>query len=168
MRKRLYFLISDLSDAHKIVDDLLLARIGDSHIHVMARDDIALGNLPKANLLQTSDIIHGLELGLIIGGLTGLVGGVVATIAISVGAMFGGVVLTSVVCGALIGSWIASMIGSDVPNSRLKKFDKALARGKILLMVDVPNALVGEITHLIESHQHVHKEGLEPTIPAFP
>ena len=168
MRKRLYFLISDLPGAHQIVDDLLIARIDDSHIHVMANDDIALGNLPKATLLQTSDIVHGIESGLVIGGLTGLMGGVIATIALSVGTMFGGVVLVSVICGALIGSWVASMIGSDVPNSRLKKFEKALQNDKILLMVDVPNDRVEEITLMVENHKHVHKEGMEPTIPAFP
>jgi len=168
MRKRLYFLISELPDAHQIVDDLLLARIDDSHIHVMANDDIALGNLPKATLLQTSDIVHGIESGLVIGGLTGLVGGAVATFALSVDVMVGVVVLVSVICGALIGSWVASMIGSDVPNSRLKKFEKALKNNRILLMVDVPSERVEEITHLVENHQHVHKEGMEPSIPAFP
>lgn len=168
MRKRLYFLISDLPSAHQIVNDLLISRIDDSHIHVMANDDIALGNLPKATLLQTSDIVHGIESGLIIGGLTGLIGGVVATVALSMGAMFGGVVLVSVICGSLIGSWVASMIGSDVPNSRLKRFEKALANNKILLMVDVPNDRVEEITLMVENHQHVHKEGIEPSIPAFP
>lgn len=50
MRKRLYFLISNLPSAHQIVNDLLIARIDDSHIHVMANDDIALGNLPKATI----------------------------------------------------------------------------------------------------------------------
>ena len=168
MRKRLYFLISDLPSAEQIVNDLLLARIDDSHIHVMANDDIALGNLPRATLLQTSDIVHGIESGLIIGGLTGLVGGLVATAALSVGTMFGSVVLVSLLCGALIGSWVASMIGSDVPNSRLKKFEKALSNNKILLMVDVPDKQVKSITCMVEAHHHVHKEGVEPSIPAFP
>ena len=168
MRKRLYFLVFDLPSARKIVNHLLIARIDDSHIHVMANHDISLGDLPKATLLQTSDIVHGIESGLVIGGITGLLGGVVATVALSVGAMFGGVVLASVLCGALIGSWVASMIGSDVPNSRLKKFEKALAAGKILLMVDVPDHRVQEITFLVENHHNVHKEGMEPTIPAFP
>ena len=168
MRKRLYFLIADTPNAHQIVNDLLIARIDDSHIHVMANDDIALGNLPKATLLQTSDIVHGIESGLVIGGITGLIGGVVATISLSMGGMFGAVVLVSVLCGALIGSWVASMIGSDVPNSRLKKFEKALANGKILLMVDVPNERVEEITRRVENHHRVHKAGVEPTIPAFP
>lgn len=105
---------------------------------------------------------------MIIGGLTGLMGGVVATIALSLGAMFGGVVLMSVLLGALVGSWVASMIGSDVPNSRLKKFEKALKNGRILLMVDVPNERVEAVTLLVENHRHVHKEGMEPSIPAFP
>ena len=37
MRRRLYFIMPDLPSARKMMDDLLLARIEERHIHVLAR-----------------------------------------------------------------------------------------------------------------------------------
>ena len=51
--RRLYFLIPGVDSAKKIVDELLLARIEERHIHIAAADHHALteANLPEANLL---------------------------------------------------------------------------------------------------------------------
>ena len=37
MRRRLYFIMPDLPSARRMMDDLLLARIEERHIHVLAR-----------------------------------------------------------------------------------------------------------------------------------
>lgn len=168
MNRRLYFTLKDTAITEQVVDKLFLARIDEAHIHVMAKEGIPLGQLPRASLLQTSDIVHGLELGLVIGGITGLICGLTAMVALSAGTMIGAIILACVLIGAFVGSWTASMIGSDVPNSRLKRFEKALENGEILLMVDAPVERAGEITRLIEAHGNVGHGGEEPTIPAFP
>ena len=62
--RRIYFLIPDLKTADKVTDELLLARVDERHIHVIAREGTALGDLPKASLLQTSDVIPAVERGL--------------------------------------------------------------------------------------------------------
>lgn len=168
MRKRLYFLLPDVTSTRQIVDELLLARIDDHHIHVLANDDTPLDNLPRANLLQTSDIIHGIEQGLIIGGVTGLVGGIVATIALSLGTMIGGVILACTLVGAMFGLWTSGMIGSNVRNSCLKRFEKAIDEGQILLMIDVPAGRTKEISRLVKAHKESREGGVEPSLPAFP
>jgi hypothetical protein len=48
MRRRLYFLLPDVASARHTVDDLLLARVEDRHMHVLARRDTDLGNLHEA------------------------------------------------------------------------------------------------------------------------
>ena len=72
MRRRLYFLLPDLDTARKVVDELLLARIEERHIHVLAKEDTELQDLPKATLFQKSDFVHAVERGLALGGGTGV------------------------------------------------------------------------------------------------
>ena len=132
MRKRLYFLLSDLDSTRNIVDELLLARIEAPRIHVLAKDDTSLDNLPKATLFETSDIVHGIESGLIIGGLSGFIAGIAASLVLSLDtSMTGVLILACTLIAALFGIWMSSMIGSDVRNSRLKEFEDALNNGKI-------------------------------------
>ncbi len=50
--KRIYFLVPDIATTEKIVDDLLLARIEEKHIHVLAKRGTQLEDLPEATLLQ--------------------------------------------------------------------------------------------------------------------
>ncbi|MCW8955730.1 MAG: DUF1269 domain-containing protein [Gammaproteobacteria bacterium] len=168
MRKRLYYLLSDVPTTRKIVDELLLARIDESRIHVLAKDNNSMEGLPAASLMQSSDIVHGIETGLVIGGLTGLVVSLIATVSLELGSMVGVVILSCTLLGSLLGIWTSSMVGSDLRNSRLKSFEGAIEDGKVLLMVDVPQQRIEDISNKIESHKQAHKEGLEPSIPAFP
>ncbi|MDH3526833.1 MAG: DUF1269 domain-containing protein, partial [Gammaproteobacteria bacterium] len=78
--RRLYFLIPDVGSAKTIVDELLLARIEERHMHIAAADHHALteANLPEAGLLQESDFIPAVERGMAIGGATGILAGIAA------------------------------------------------------------------------------------------
>ncbi len=169
MRRRLYFLLPDIAITRTIVDELLLARIDEHHIHVLARDDIPLTDLPEASLLQKSDLIHGMESGLIVGGASGAVVGAIATLFPTSGFLgAGGLVLACAIGGAMVGVWASGMIATDVRNSRLRSFESALQSGQILLMVDAPKERVEAIQMLVETHHETRLEGTEPTIPAFP
>ena len=170
MRRRLYFLLPNVARARQVVDELLLARIDDHHIHVMAREGIALGDLPRANLLQRSDFVHGIEIGLSVGGATGIVAGLIAVAFPPEGVVLGGwTLLVTALAGALIGAWAAGMIGTDIPNSQLKHFATAVAAGQILILVDVPKGQVKSVTNMIRRHHpEADMHGIEPNIPAFP
>ena len=39
MRRRIYWLLPDLASARRTMNDLLLARIAEQHIHFVARED---------------------------------------------------------------------------------------------------------------------------------
>lgn len=170
MRRRLYFLLPDTTSAKQVVNDLLLARIEERHMHFMARDDIPLEGLHEASILQKSDIVHGAESGLVVGGFAGIVAGVVVLAFPPQGTTLHLVtVLLTAMLGAAFGAWVSSMVASSIPNSRLKAFDKAIARGEILLMVDVPARRVAEVRELFDKrHPEAALGGQEPTIPAFP
>jgi hypothetical protein len=61
------------------------------------------------------------------------------------------------------------MVGLQVPNSRLKGFDKEIQDGKILLMLDVPAGRYQEVHDIIaRTHPEAMDRGQEPTVPAFP
>lgn len=170
MRRRLYFMVPDVTSARRIRDELLLARIEDGHIHVLARDGVPLSDLHEASILQKTDFVHGAETGLVVGGAIGIVAGVVAVIFPPAGVDLQLVtILITALIGAAFGTWVASMIASAIPNSRLKTFEAGIAAGRILMMVDAPSGRVDEIRKLVAAHHpEAMNSGIEPTIPAFP
>ena len=170
MRRRLYFLLPDLRSANVVHNELLLARIEERHMHVLAREDVSLDGLPEANLMQKSDLIHGLQMGMYIGGVMGIF---LSTLALSLGMIVPGLEILSVTSmvfgGACFGSFAASLIAVNVRNTRLKDFHPAIAKGQILYMVDVPNSRLDEIRTLITGHHpEADMRGIDPRIPAFP
>ncbi len=170
MRRRLYFLLPDVKRARGMFKDLLLARVEERHVHFLAREGTSLKDLPEATLLQRSDAIHGLGVGLIAGGTAGAVTGLAMLVFPPMGmvANYGLILVTSLV-GACIGVWVAGMIATDVPNSHLSRFRHDVARGKILAMVDVPKSRMDEVTELVHRHHpEIVTRGRDPTIPAFP
>lgn len=171
MRRRIYWLLPDLASARRTMDDLLLARISEPHIHFVAGDGVDMSGLHAANVLQTSDVVRSAQAGLVIGGAAGAVLGVIAALFFPI---FGdapewGMIAVLAILGAGFGAWSSSMIGVSTPNNRLKRFEGAIAQGQILLMVDVPHGRVEEIESRLQSlHPEAHLEGVEPNIPAFP
>ncbi len=170
MRRRLYFLLPDTTSAKQVVDDLLLARIEERHMHFMARDDIPLDGLHEASILQKSDIVHGAESGLVVGGIAGVIAGMVVLAFPPEGTTLHLVtVLLTAMFGAAFGVWVSSMVASSIPNSRLQAFEQAIEKGQILLMVDVPASRVQDVRALLgKRHPEAAASGQEPTIPAFP
>jgi len=160
----------DLDSARKTMDDLLLARIEERHIHFLGRRGSPMEGLHEANVLQKSDLVHGAQVGLTIGALLGCIGGALAvTFVLKEDNWQIVTVLGATILGALLGTWISSMVGSSVPNSRLKQFQSAIDEGKILLMVDVPERKIDEIKALVgQRHPEALDRGVDPHIPAFP
>lgn len=168
--RRIYFLVPNIAVTHKIVDELLLAKIEEKHIHVLAKRGTPLENLPEANLLQKSDFIPAVEQGLALGGATGLLAGLVA-IALPPAStvVAGGILLGSGLAGAGIGAWLSGMVGMSIGNRRTKEFEEAIEAGEFLVLADVSPERVNEIEALIRKHiPEVEVEQTEPRIPEFP
>jgi len=170
MRHRLYFVLPNLAAARRTLEDLLVARIEERHIHCLAKLGAPMDGLHEANVLQTTDLIHGAELGMVIGGLGGAVLGALIMFAPPGGMVLQPVtLLLTTIGGAFFGAWVSSLTAARIPNSRLTAFMQDIENGKYLLMVDVPNRRVEEICTLVgERHPEAVQHGLEPAIPAFP
>ncbi|SEL51498.1 DUF1269 domain-containing protein [Nitrosovibrio tenuis] len=168
--RRIYFLVPDIATTKRIVDDLLLARIEERHIHVIAKRGTELEDLPEANLFQKSDFIPAVERGLALGGSAGVLAGLVAIALPPASTVIaGGILLGSALAGAGVGAWAGGMIGASTGSSRIKEFEDEIEAGQLLVMADVPKDRVEEIEALVKVHlPQVDIEGTEPKIPAFP
>ncbi|ADJ29548.1 hypothetical protein [Nitrosococcus watsonii] len=168
--RRLYFLVPDVESAQAIVKELLLARIEERHINIVAKEGTPMEDLPEAGLAQKGDFIPALERGIAVGGATGALAGIAAVTFPPAGVVLGGgAILATALAGAGIGGWAASMIGVDAPNSQIEQFEEAIQRGELLMMVDVPKNRVDEIDELVKKyHPEADISGTEPTIPPFP
>lgn len=168
--RRIYFLVPDINITKRVVDELLLARIEEKHIHVLAKRGTPLEELPEANLLQKTDFVPAVQQGLAVGGSTGLLAGLVA-VALPPAApvIAGGILLATTVVSAGLGAWISGMIGVSTPNRRVEEFEDAIEAGHLLVFADVPADRVDEIEKRIKQHiAEVEVETTEPKIPAFP
>ena len=170
MKLRMYVTLPDVSSARCLANDLLLARVEDRNMHFLARRGTDLGELHEASYLQKTDTVHGAFVGFVIGGLMGIVVGLVLLNFPPQGASLQLVaVLVAAIIGAILGTWVASMVGLQVPNSRLKGFDREIQDGKVLLMLDVPSGRYEELRGVIaRTHPEADDRGNEPTVPAFP
>jgi hypothetical protein len=170
LMRRIYFLAPDIDTARKIVDDLLLARIEERHLHVLARRGTPLEDLPEASLMQKTDFVPAVERGLALGGAAGVLAGLVALALPGTSLVIaGGLLLASGRAGAGVGAWLGGMVGMNVGNSRLKQFEEAIERGELLILADVPRVRIEELEARIKAHlPKAEIGGTEPTIPAFP
>ena len=168
--RRIYFLVPDINVTKKIVDELLLARVEEKHIHVIAKRGTALENLPEASLLQKSDFVPAVEQGLALGGATGLLAGLVAVALPPASTVIaGGVLLATGLAGAGVGAWLSGMVGMSIGNRRIKEFENAIEAGEFLVLADVSSERVNEIETLIKQHiPQIEVEQTEPRVPAFP
>jgi hypothetical protein len=168
--RRIYFLVPSVASAKAIVEDLLLARIEERRIHIVAREGTPLEDLPEAGVAQRSDLVPALQKGVAAGGLSGLLAGALAVTFPPAGLVLGGGALLGLTLfGAGFGAWMASMVGVGLPSSRIEKFETAIACGQLLMMIDVPRARVEEIEALVKRHHPESElEGIDPNIPIFP
>ncbi len=170
MRRRLYVICPDLQAAQQTMNDLLLARIDERHIHVLATRGASMEGLHEANVLQKTDLVHGAELGVVMGGAAGVILGVVLVLMPPSSFQLQLVtILITALGGALFGTWASSLVAAGVPNTKLLAFAKDIEEGKYLMMVDVPFRRVEEIQALLRKRHPEDKDGgVEPSMPAFP
>jgi hypothetical protein len=170
MKRRLYVVLPDMASAIQTANDLLLARIEDRHMHFLGPRGMSLGSLHEASVLQRSDLRHALFLGVGLGVLGGMLLGLYLKLT-PIGDFQAdiGTFLLCVIGGGFFGAWTSTLIGMSTPNARLKPFEKDIADGKILLMVDVPVDRVEELEAMLaKRHPEVADRGVDPHRPVFP
>jgi hypothetical protein len=170
MRHRLYFMLPDVPSARTLLDALLLARIEERYMHFYAKDGALPSDMPEASFVQKTDLVHGLESGMLIGGGVGLLAGSLLVMFPPEGIHLQMIaILIAAFGGAMLGGWASGMVAAAIPNSRLRAFQPGIEQGQVLLIVDVPLQRVREIEDLVaQRHPSVKFGGEEPHIPVFP
>lgn len=158
MRRRLYFVLPDIRSAQAMMNELLLDRIEEDRIHFHAKSEQALGNLPKANAVEKSDVIYSALAGFVFGAVFGLLGGLLAYL---VPWWFGEVTLMVIpycmVLGALSCAAWAAAVATAAPSYRIKSYKAEIEQGHILMIVSVPLRRLGDIRQRLMRH---HPEAL--------
>ena len=154
--RRLYVLIPDVGTCRALVDELEEAGVPERRLHVIGSLQHDLGDLPTANALQKSDVALGLEWGLIMGAWAGLLGAYLVHSFPAAGAVVGQQVILIYVLfaflGALFGAIVLGLIARGIPNHELRGVRQAIARGELLVMVDVPKHRVPFVKAAIQGH----------------
>ncbi len=163
--RRIYFLVPDIATTHKIVDELRSEGIEDRHIHILAKRDTPLEDIPEAGVSLKTDFVPALERGAALGGTTGLLAGLVG-LRFAGFAIAGGPILGIIMAGATIGSLMGGLSGMNSGNSRLKQFEQVIEQGQLLVLLDIPKERIEEFKKLITKHHPEAKfEGVEPLLP---
>jgi len=163
--RRIYFLSPNLETTHKIVNELRAEGIEDRHMHILAKRDTPLEDMPEASVFEKTDFIPAVERGAALGATTGLLAGLVG-LRFAGFAIAGGPVLGILFFGATIGAMMSGLAGLQVGNSKVKDYSDAIERGELLVMVDVPKERIDAISQLITKHHpSAQFEGIEPLLP---
>lgn len=170
MKRRLYYMLPDVPSARAMLDELLLARIEERNLHFCAKEGSLPSDMPEANFLQKTDLIHGVETGILIGGISGFIAGALLLIFPPDGIELRIVaLLIATLGGAIFGSWASGMAAAAIPNSSLTRFRDGIEQGQVLLIVDVPFHRIAEIETLISTrHPEISFGGVDPHLPIFP
>jgi hypothetical protein len=170
MLRRIYYMLPNIPSARAMLDELLLARVEERHMHFMAKDGTLPPDMPDANFLQKTDVVHGAQVGSVIGGASGLVVGILLVMFPPEGLTLQTIaILIAGLGGALFGAWASGMNAAAIPNSRLAPFAEGIERGGVLLILDLPVWRVQEVEDMIaRRHPEIRFGGQEPSVPAFP
>ncbi|MDO8940812.1 MAG: DUF1269 domain-containing protein [Methylicorpusculum sp.] len=163
--RRIYFLAPDIFTTHKIIDELREEGIEDRYLHILAKRDTPLEDMPEASVFQKTDFIPALERGAALGGVTGVLAGMVA-LRFAGFAIAGGPLLGILFYGATIGAIMSGLAGLQVGNSKVKNYEEAIEADQLLVMVDLPKERIDAISQVIIKHHPDAKfEGIEPLLP---
>lgn len=170
MKRRLYYMLPDVPSARAMLDELLLARVEERHMHFCATEGSLPPDMPEASFLQKTDLIHGAEIGVLIGGISGFIAGALLLLYPPEGIQLRLVALfVATLGGAIFGSWVSGMAAAAIPNSSLKPFRERIEKGQVLLIVDLPFHRIAEIETLIAGrHPEINFGGVDPHMPVFP
>ncbi|HTF16415.1 MAG TPA: hypothetical protein VK658_00010 [Chryseolinea sp.] len=165
MMRRLYFVLPNVESAKATLKEMLNLHIARGKIQFLGKRGELPVELPEASVFQTTDITRAAKTGILTGGFIGLVCGALAVLLSPGGLVFELITVPlGALCGALIGMWTACMVGSRVPNTKLEVFQPEINEGKVLMIVDVPQRRVEEISARVHKNPNAALRDLEPAM----
>ncbi|MES9872876.1 MAG: DUF1269 domain-containing protein [Candidatus Sedimenticola sp. 6PFRAG7] len=148
--QRLFILLPDTETCSQVVVELQGLGVAKRQLHVIASLSKTVDNLPVANVLQKTELIHGVIKGLVIGGIAGLSGGLLLLNYPPAGlTVENAVIPVAAAGGALMGAVVSALISSREHNRRLDPYQLSIEQGKLLLLADVPRCDTDKIRNLV-------------------
>ncbi|HTD90493.1 MAG TPA: DUF1269 domain-containing protein [Burkholderiales bacterium] len=161
----LYFMLPNADSAKNALKEMLRSHIGIGKIHFLGKRGELPSELPEASVFQKTDITHAAKIGILAGGFIGMVSGMAVLLFPPGGLVFGLITVPfGTVLGAVVGVWSATMIGSALPNTKLEAFQPEIEQGKVLMIVDVPQSRVDEISVQVGKNPNAVLRHLDPTM----
>lgn len=165
MIRRMFFLFPGRSHAEEALHELEALGVERSHIHAVARSDIDLGELPRANEAQAEDRVHRLEMRAWIANQ--FLFWTAFAIALTA-AFYGAVGWVAAMVAVMIATFVLGLLDTRLPTARIGQMSGAINHGEILLMVDQPPERVHEVERLIHRrHPEASLGGVGWTIEAL-
>jgi len=151
----MFFLLQDVRHARDLVSELNRMGVDQSHMHVIARDDLDTTGLPASTPLQKSDGIYKIEQFMWNGNL------IVFSFALFFALFFllNNHALASLISVAIMILTFAGgcIFTSKVPSIHLSEFETAITRGEILLVVNTHKNHVQQLENFV---RHEHPEAI--------
>lgn len=165
--KRHYFISDDLDDLEAVERQLEDKGVTTPQIHVLSNDDTGLDehHLHKVQGVLKRDVVHGTELGALVG--------VLGAVAILTLAWVTGlaetytwvppIFLSIIVLGFC--TWEGGLIGIGEPNVHFRRFQDDLAAGKHILFVDLDPAQEPILQQVVAEHPKLQSAGEGESTP---
>lgn len=133
---RLVYSLDSATTALAAIRELRAIPVPDECIHLVARSDVELEQIPDKFIEDSTDFGPAVARGAALGGTAGLVGGLVAASFPVLGITLGGGALLLGIAGAAVGAWSSSLMGAATPSQLRRDFeDEIEKRGRVLLAV---------------------------------
>jgi hypothetical protein len=143
MKHRHVFATSGVPAAHAAMDAARAHGIRDDDLSLVARHDIELESIPDERKEVAMDFVPAALRGTVGGGAAGLLAGLVALAIPSMGVTLAGAGALAVV-GAMVGTWSSALVGASIPDELHRKFEREIADGGVLVVVDGDRVLMPE------------------------
>ncbi len=154
-KKRLYCLLPNIEYSEILINQLKKTGTTERDIYIVTGEKNTQSMNPhKFVKLQKTELTHGLILGISVGSSAGLLGGLLAVIFPPGGILpLAGelMLLTTTLTGLLFGSVVSALVAADIPNYELIRFQDYLNKGRILLILNVPDQQFDDKVALIKN-----------------
>lgn len=167
--KRYFYLSDNLTDLEALAKDLERNNIQWPNIHILSNDEADVENrqLRSVESLLRQDVVPSTMIGFAIGVLVALIPLLAAYLfGLEWGYLWLPVVFLSII---LLGfcTWEGGLIGFQRPHREFQRFDKALAQGKHVLIIDVPPEQQHTVPDVLAEHPQVRSAGDGGTAPRW-
>ncbi len=165
--KRYYFIADDLDVVAVVERELLTNAIAAEQIHVLSLDDADAEqhHVHDVQSLMKKDVIHSAEIGALIGVAASIIT-ITAAYLSGLAAKVGWlpfVFLAIVLLGFF--TWEGGLVGIQTPNSRFRRFERALRAGAHVFFVDVDPAQGATVKQILAAHPQMRPAGIGASLP---